>query len=308
MFHTIISPIVLYGSEIWLSFCNHQLKKLHKDPSILSLLLIGNQIETVQLKFLKLISGLRRNCATLAVLREVGEFLKALNGLVRMIKFWHRINNTDNGCLIKKALNVIESSQSNISNWLSTIKLSMKAMSLDNMFSSPSYYFSVYVERMFKAKIRESFIQYWNSELNIADVNSIRNSKLRTHKMFKSKLAKEDYLINPHDFESRKIVAKFSCSDHTLMIETGRHKKIGLDERMCKMCSQERAEGERHLLLECPAYDKVRKSLLKHVDPNEDDLTGQFIQLMACSNQNVIYDIARYLKRTFKNKITQMRK
>ena len=45
----------------------------------------------------------------------------------------------------------------------------------------------------------------------------------------------EDYLINLHDFESRKIVAKFRCSDHTLMIETGRHKKIDLEE--CVNCA-----------------------------------------------------------------------
>ena len=79
------------------------------------------------------------------------------------------------------------------------------------------------------------------------------------------------------------------------MIETGRHKKIDLEETMCKMCSQKRVEDERHFLQECPAYNKVRKSLLKHVDPNEDDLNNQFIQLMASSNKNVIYDIARYL-------------
>ena len=300
LFQKLISPIVLYGSEIWSSFSNHQLKKLSKDPSILSSLSIGNQIEIVQLKFLKLILGLRRNCATLAVLGEVSEFPIALNGLVRMIKFWHRINNMEDGRLTKKALNVIESSQSDISNWLSTVKLSMKALSLDNIFSSPSCYSSTYVERMFKAKIRESFIQYWNSELNIADVNSIRNSKLRTYKMFKSKFAMEDCFINLHDFESRKIVAKFRRGDHTLMIETGRHKKIDLEERMCKMCSQKMVEDERHFLLECPAYNKVRKSLMKHVDPNEDDLNNQFIQLMASSNQNVIHDIAGYLKRAFK--------
>ena len=86
------------------------------------------------------------------------------------------------------------------------------------------------------------------------------------------------------------------------MIETGSHRKIDLEERMCKMCSQKRVEDERHFLLDCPAYNKVRKSLLKHVDPNEDDLNNQFIQFMASSNQNVIYDIARYLKRTFKIK------
>ena len=91
-----------------------------------------------------------------------------------------------------------------------------------------------------------------HTELNIADVNSIRNSKF---KMFKSKFAMEDYAINLHYFESRKIVAKFRCSDHTLMIETGL--MIDLEERMCKMCSRERVENERHSLLECPAYNKV---------------------------------------------------
>ena len=124
----------------------------------------------------------------------------------------------NNGCLTKKAFSLIERSQSDISNWLSTIKLSMKALYLDNVLSSPSCYSSAYVERMFKAKIRKLFIQYWNSELNIADVNSIRNSKLRAYKMFKSKFAMEDYLINLHDFESKKIVAKFRCSAYTLMI------------------------------------------------------------------------------------------
>ena len=136
--------------------------------------------------------------------------------------------------------------------------------------------------------------------MNIADVNSIRNSKLRTYKMFKSKFAMEDYLINLHDFESRKTVAKFWCGDHTLMIETGRHKEVDLEERMCKMCSQRTVEDECHFLLKCPAYNKIRKSLMKHVDPIKDDLNNQFIQSMAGSNQNVIYDIARYLKRAFK--------
>ena len=68
--------------------------------------------------------------------------------------------------------------------------------------------------------------------------------------MFKSKFAMEDYLINLHDFESSEIVAKFRCSDHTLMIQTGHHKNIDLEERMCKMCSQKRIEDERNFLLE----------------------------------------------------------
>ena len=62
-------------------------------------------------------------------------------------------------------------------------------------------------ESIFKAKIREALMQYWNLEQNIADVNRIRNSKLCAYKIFKCEFAMEDYLTNLHDFESRKIVA-----------------------------------------------------------------------------------------------------
>ena len=66
-----------------------------------------------------------------------------------------------------------------------------------------------------------------------------------------------------HDFESREIVVKFRCGDHILMIEAGRQKKIDLEERMRKMCSQKRVEDERHFILECSTYNKVRKSLFE---------------------------------------------
>ena len=66
------------------------------------------------------------------------------------------------------------------------------------------------------------------------------------------------------------------------------------------MFSQKKVDDERHFLLERPAYNKVRKSLLKHVDSNENDLNNQFIQFLASSNQNAIYDIASFLKMTFK--------
>ena len=56
---------------------------------------------------------------------------------------------------------------------------------------------------------------------------------------------------------------------------------------MCKICSQKTIEDEQHFFLERSAYNKIRKSLLKHVDPKEDYLNNQFIQLVASSNQNV---------------------
>ena len=62
----------------------------------------------------------------------------------------------------------------------------------------------------------------------MADIGSVRNSKLRTYKQFRNKFALENYLIVTSNFENRKLIAKFRCSDHELMIEKGRHKKLML--------------------------------------------------------------------------------
>ena len=70
-------------------------------------------------------------------------------------------------------------------------------------------------------------------------------------------------------------------------------RKLTLRKQYAKCALKKRIEDWRNFLEECPPYNKVRKSLKKHVDPNKDDLSNQFIQLMAISNQNVIDDIAR---------------
>ena len=60
-------------------------------------------------------------------------------------------------------------------------------------------------------------------------------SKLRTYKLFKKELRAETYLNLPQ-FNFRKLIAKFRCSDHQLRIETGRHQKLEVSKRTCDMC------------------------------------------------------------------------
>ena len=87
-----------------------------------------------------------------------------------------------------------------------------------------------------KNKMRSNFTAFWNSELSMADLGSVRNSKFRTYKQFKRKFALENYLIVTPNFENRKLIAEFRCGDHELMIEKGRYKKI--EERRCYICSK----------------------------------------------------------------------
>ena len=88
---------------------------------------------------------------------------------------------------------------------------------------------------------------------------------------------------------------------HTHDLKQGAIGKFTLKKEYAK-CALKKGLKMRvmHFVLECPAYNKVRKLLSRHVDPNEHDLNNQFIQLIPSSNQNIICDMARYLKKKFK--------
>ena len=133
----------------------------------------------------------------------------------------------------------------------------------------------------------------------MADIGSVRNSKLHTYKQFKNKFTLENYLIVTSNFENRKLIAKFRCSDLELMIEKGRHKKINVEERFCYMCSEKKLEDELHFLLECHAYDRIRigfTNFYKSSSPQTDNFT----RILSCEDKDTIDDLVRFLKLAYK--------
>ena len=82
--------------------------------------------------------------------------------------------------------------------------------------------------------LRNKFVDYWSSLLHDQhssayngkkDQNSFSN-KLRTYRLIKKDYIIEDYLIHINNREERKMLAKCRCSNHSLLIETGRHCNI----------------------------------------------------------------------------------
>ena len=122
LFHRLIAPTVLYGYEIWSTYSQHQINTMSTDPHIFGHYSINKNSERMHLKFLKLILGVKRNCPSLCVLGQTGEFPLTIIAAIRMIKYWHRLATTTDNCLAKLVLYEIENSSDNSSDWKSSIK------------------------------------------------------------------------------------------------------------------------------------------------------------------------------------------
>ena len=92
-------------------------------------------------------------------------------------------------------------------------------------------------------------------------ISSIENmSKLQRYALIKKDTSFEDYLTFVQNTSDRIAMSKFRLSNHTLLIETGRHQGIPAPERKCPFCP-EHIEDEFHFLINCPTYNTLRNNL-----------------------------------------------
>ena len=238
---------------------------------------------------------LKRNSSSLAVYGELGIIPTALFAIIRTIKFWHRVSQLNDALLVKKAFTESKSIPSNISNWLSSVKWALEAIGLSTLWNNASSLRPDQVNKVVKDKVFKIFQSFWKSELTSAHQGSLRHSKLRTYKTFKSQLKLEKYLSVSMNFKYRKTLCKFRCSDHTLFIETGRHKGLDVNDRICKNCSLGLIEDEVHFLLVCPAYSAPRSDLLSHTLVESLTTSLQFQKIMSSNDDVTIAALASYL-------------
>ena len=71
------------------------------------------------------------------------------------------------------------------------------------------------------------------------DTGQENGNKLRTYRLYKSKLIAEDYFKINMERSHRRIIAKFRSGSWPLQIETGRYKKpkVPLNNRICNLCN-----------------------------------------------------------------------
>ena len=242
LFHTYISPILLYNAENWTTLSNRKLQNFNNDTLLNDT--STSKIDVIHRKFLKFVLGVSKSCPNLTIYGDTGEIPLSLKGYRLMLNFWHRVTSLPDTTLVRKALT------ENIelrTNWIITIEKLINRFKLADKIGNHKRF-----KEQTKAIVNKTYSKFWERE--IIDPNSTR---LLLYKQIKRELKMENYL-QVLSYENRKIITKIRCSDHCLEIEKGRHRNIHRNDRICKLCDKNEIETEEHFLLRCNMYCQLR--------------------------------------------------
>ena len=140
---------------------------------------------------------------------------------------------------------------------------------------------------LFTQRLKDCYLQHWYSNMETC-------SKLHIYRFIKTTYDQERYLdvLNLRKF--RHSYAQFRTGVHDLEIERGRYRNVPRNERICKVCSDNKVEDEFHFILQCVAYSDIRTCFIPsryYIRPSIHNLHN----LLASRNDSTIRNIAQYI-------------
>ena len=112
--------------------------------------------------------------------------------------------------------------------------------------------------------LNERFVNFWYTNMHNDD-NNPNGNKLRTYRKIKDKYELESYLLTDIDKIVISIFVKIRIRNSKLLIEEGRHYKIPLEQRLCKLCKAE-TEDEIHFILKCDRLASERPKMIENIN------------------------------------------
>ena len=246
LFHTYISPILLYNTEILSIFSDNDIKK-YKNDSIYQGT-ATSKIDISHRNFLKYIMGVSKSCPSIALYGDSGEIPLSLKSYRLTLNYWHRLTKLTDDSLAKTALleNVALRT-----NWIVTIEKLLNTLKLPDKIGNHNKF-----KAASKNALEAGWRKWWKQSLGDPQL-----SRLKFYQKIKEEYGYEEYLNTPN-FEKRKLISKLRCSDHVLEIERGRHKPANtrkpVEERKCVYCEKGEVEDEKHFLYTCDLYTSIR--------------------------------------------------
>jgi hypothetical protein len=143
-------------------------------------------------------------------------------------------------------------------------------------------------------RILDIYKQGWYSSIN-------NSRRLVTYSLYKHEFECEKYLKCILPIKYKIALSRFRLSSHDLAIETGRHRNIPVENRICTSCQMNLIENEYHFLLICPKYYNLRKQFFSPYYCHWPTLQ-KFETLLSSKNPKVLNNLAKYIYFAFKER------
>lgn len=275
LFDKMITPILLYGSEVWGSQ-------------------VMEYIESVHRSFCRRRLGVRNSTSNIAVLGECGRFPLYVTYYKRCLSYWIKLLEMSEHRLPKQCYYMSKTlHEAGRQTWAGDVhnlldRYGFSYVWNQQMVTDKNTFLNAFVQR-----VKDCYVQHWFEEISNSTV-------LTVYKQVKQIYEPEKYLTC---FKTKKFIssiARLRCATHNLNVDRARHSNTVEDanDMFCKFCIQngiQEIENEFHFVCTCVHFKEIRLKYLKSELLSE----RQFRDILMSTRENRLQELALYLYHAF---------
>ena len=274
LFNRMITPILLYGCEVWCPTMTDLASKLH-------------------LRFLKIMFKLKKSTPSVMVYGEFGQFPLEIEAKCRMLNYWFTLSDPSKHCKFSNTIYrfLLKAYVSNVykSPFLTFVHNTLNSLGFsgdwigqfENRCTAASF------KTKIKQRLKDQYIQGWFSDLDSKDI-------CYNYKLFKTKFVFEEYIsLLPENLA--QVVMRFRIVNNNLPVQKGRHQNIPREERICTKCDGAELGDEFHYVFKCPHFLNFRKQYIPKYYGKAPNVI-KFAELFQCRKRLTLKKLALFLR------------
>ena len=212
--------------------------------------IFDSKLEQVQTKFFKFVLNTSKFTSNFAIRAELGKYPLRINTDVKLVKYWHRLENLSGDSILKEAYNLCKS---NSHSWYSNIINCLDKNGLNYISENPCSYTEDHIINQFKQKLEDQYLQAWDNK-------ALSNKNLETLYKVKKIYKCSNYLKSVSNIEERRKITKLRLGCTKLNGHRFPSKNV---VQTCQSCNI--IEDSNHFILVCKDYANIREDFFREV-------------------------------------------
>ena len=306
LFDSLVTPVALYGCELWFPL-NLPQKSLKTKPNLMASWK-SFKCETINQQCCRILLSVHKKASRLAVLGDLGRYPLALRAMSQCLNYRLCLDSKPASSLIGLAMSESkELSRQGVDCWQSRVDQMSEVLNL------PAMRYSKSSGRRLTACLQSKFDRHWLDTIQETRTgpDSVEHNKLLCYSSFKCHFRPEPYIDLVRNRNQRCHLSRLRVSAHHLGVEVQRYHRppVPRSERYCVYCplgtpETRPVDDEQHCLTECVVGQTERPSVYSSIDStytgfaalsNED----KFKFLVCPSNAVDCKIVSRFLQKQF---------